>query len=155
MISARTKAAMAAAKARGVQFGSPTIAAANRQKADAHAESLRDIVEPIKRLSTRRIAAVLNERGVETSRGGKWQSTTITPASSSGVIVASGRASPQRPNSRSARRISSRPTPQPLYWLGRCLALSVNSKRHRGSPSDKIAGEAIGAFDKDGAHDRP
>ena len=77
MISARTKEAMAAAKARGVQFGSPTIAAANRQKADRHAESLRDIVEPIKRLSTRRIAAVLNERGVETSRGGKWQSMTV------------------------------------------------------------------------------
>jgi DNA invertase Pin-like site-specific DNA recombinase len=77
MISARTRAAMAAAKARGVQFGSPTIAAANRQKADQRAESLRDTLEPIKHLSTRRIAAVLNERGVETSRGGKWQSMTV------------------------------------------------------------------------------
>jgi Recombinase len=38
---------------------------------------LRDIIEPIKRLSTRRIAAVLNERGVETARGGKWQSMTV------------------------------------------------------------------------------
>ena len=77
MISARTKAAMAAAKARGVQFGSPTIAATNRQKADAHAEALRDTLEPIKHISTRKIAAVLNERGIETARGSKWQSMTV------------------------------------------------------------------------------
>src|SRR5260221_6641774 len=67
MISARTKTAMAAAKARGVKLGSPTIAAANRQAADRHAEALRDIVEPIKHLSTRRIAAALNERDIETA----------------------------------------------------------------------------------------
>ena len=77
MISARTKTAMAAAKARGIKLGSPTIAATNRQAADRHAESLRDIVEPIKHLSTRRIAAALNERGIETARGGKWQSMTV------------------------------------------------------------------------------
>jgi len=77
MISARTKAAMAAAKARGVKFGSPTIAATNRQAADQHAESLRDIIEPIKHLSIRRIAAALNERGIETSRGGRWQPMTV------------------------------------------------------------------------------
>jgi DNA invertase Pin-like site-specific DNA recombinase len=41
MISARTKTAMAAAKARGVKLGSPTIAATNRQAADRHAEALR------------------------------------------------------------------------------------------------------------------
>ncbi|MFG3593796.1 recombinase family protein [Bradyrhizobium sp. RDI18] len=75
MISARTKAA--AAKARGVKLGSPTAAATNRQAADQHAESLRDIVEPIKHLSTRRIAAALNEQGVETSRGGRWQPMTV------------------------------------------------------------------------------
>ena len=45
---------------------------------NAHgAESLRDTLEPIKHLSTRKIAAVLNERGVETARGGKWQSMTV------------------------------------------------------------------------------
>jgi DNA invertase Pin-like site-specific DNA recombinase len=77
MISARTKAAMAAAKARGVKLGSPTIAAANRQAADAHAESLRAIVEPIKHLSVRRIAAELDRRGIETSRGGRWQPMTV------------------------------------------------------------------------------
>jgi DNA invertase Pin-like site-specific DNA recombinase len=77
MISARTKTAMAAAKARGVKLGSPTIAATNRQAANRHAEALRDIVESIKHLSTRRIAAVLNERGIETSRGGRWQPMTV------------------------------------------------------------------------------
>jgi hypothetical protein len=61
---------MAVAKARGVKLGSPTIAATNRQAADRHVESLRDIVEPIRHLSTLRIAANLNERGVETARGG-------------------------------------------------------------------------------------
>ena len=39
MISARTKTAMAVAKARGVKLGSPTIAATNRQAADRQAES--------------------------------------------------------------------------------------------------------------------
>jgi DNA invertase Pin-like site-specific DNA recombinase len=68
MISARTKTAMAAAKARGVKLGSPTIAAMNRQAADRRAKLLRDTVEPIKHLSTRRIAAALHERGIETSR---------------------------------------------------------------------------------------
>jgi hypothetical protein len=63
--------------ARGVKLGSPTIAATNRRTADRHAESLRDIVEPIKHLSTRRIAAALNERGIETSRGGRWQPMTV------------------------------------------------------------------------------
>ena len=77
MISARTKTAMAAAKARGIKLGSPTIAATNRQAADRHAEALRDIVGPIKHLSTRRIAAVLNERGIETARGGRWQPMTV------------------------------------------------------------------------------
>jgi DNA invertase Pin-like site-specific DNA recombinase len=68
MISARTKTAMAAAKARGVKPGSLTIAAMNRQAADRRAKLLRDTVEPIKHLSTRRIAAALHERGIETSR---------------------------------------------------------------------------------------
>jgi hypothetical protein len=68
---------MTAAKARGVQLGSPPIAATNRQAADRHAELLRDIVEPIRHLSTRRIAAALNERGVEAARGGKWQPMTV------------------------------------------------------------------------------
>ena len=44
---------------------------------DRHAESLRNIVEPIKHLSTRGIAAALNERGIETSRGGRWQPMTV------------------------------------------------------------------------------
>ncbi|MGY3621242.1 recombinase family protein [Bradyrhizobium sp. USDA 10063] len=76
-IGERTKAALAAAKARGVVLGSPTIAASNRQAANAHAESLRAIIEPIKHLSTRRIAAILNEDGHTTQRGGEWSSVTV------------------------------------------------------------------------------
>ena len=67
---------MAAAKARGIKLGSPTIAATNKQAADRHAEVLRDIVEPIRHLSTRRIATNLNG-GVESARGGKWQPMTV------------------------------------------------------------------------------
>jgi hypothetical protein len=42
-----------------------------------HAESLRSIIEPISELSTRRIAAIPNERKVATPRGGKWSSVTV------------------------------------------------------------------------------
>ncbi|WP_027581475.1 recombinase family protein [Bradyrhizobium sp. Ai1a-2] len=77
MIGERTKAALAAAKARGVKLGNPLGGTANKQAANAHAETLRPIVEPIKDLSTRRIAALLNEDGHATQRGGQWSSVTV------------------------------------------------------------------------------
>jgi DNA invertase Pin-like site-specific DNA recombinase len=77
LISTRTKAALQAAKARGVKLGNPATAAQNKRAADAHAETLRSIVEPLGGQTMRAIAGHLNARGIKTSRGGQWQATTI------------------------------------------------------------------------------
>ncbi|MFZ9080279.1 MAG: recombinase family protein [Alphaproteobacteria bacterium] len=88
-ISARTKAALAAKKARGAKLGSPRILEAqkaslkvnkkkNRNRQDAtRMFILREII--IKgRVSTHAdIAECLNARGIETARGGKWHTTTV------------------------------------------------------------------------------
>jgi len=72
MIAQRTKDALAAAKARGVKLGNPDQARVEKEAAQAFAESLRDIVEPIACRSLRQIAAHLNERAIATPEGGKW-----------------------------------------------------------------------------------
>jgi DNA invertase Pin-like site-specific DNA recombinase len=89
-----TKAALAAAKARGVKLGNPNGAralrgrqvgnkeavAAIKQKAQEHASNLRAIVEDIRAqgiTSIRRIAEELNSRAVLAPRGGEWQATTV------------------------------------------------------------------------------
>ena len=77
MISDRTKAALAAAKARGVRLGNPARAIANRAQADGYAETLRKVVTPLAGLTTRAIAKALNERGIKTTRGSDWQSTQV------------------------------------------------------------------------------
>jgi DNA invertase Pin-like site-specific DNA recombinase len=77
MISARTRAALKAAKARGVVLGNPQQAARNRELARAEAENLRPVLTELKHLSSRQIAAELTLRGIATPRGGKWQSPTV------------------------------------------------------------------------------
>jgi DNA invertase Pin-like site-specific DNA recombinase len=79
MISERTKAALAAAKARGVKLGNPNINAHNRAEADAFAARVRPMIEALRveGLSLRAIAARLTERGVETARGGKWEAAQV------------------------------------------------------------------------------
>jgi DNA invertase Pin-like site-specific DNA recombinase len=82
MISERTKAALAAAKRRGVRLGNPDIAeVAKRGRAAAKANTrrfaanVRPIIEEIMRAgvtSHNAIAAKLNERNVKTARGGVW-----------------------------------------------------------------------------------
>ena len=82
MISERTKAALAAARARGTQLGNPRLAAAAKRgvasiKANARqfAANVLPIIEEIERsgvTSHNAIAAKLNERRVPTARGGKW-----------------------------------------------------------------------------------
>jgi DNA invertase Pin-like site-specific DNA recombinase len=82
MISARTKAALAAAKARGQQLGNPNLSTARKRavaavKASARqfAANVRPIIEEILRagaVSHNRIAAELNKRNVKTARGGTW-----------------------------------------------------------------------------------
>jgi DNA invertase Pin-like site-specific DNA recombinase len=87
LISQRTKAALAAKKAQGVKLGNPRAAeaavlahAAHRAAADQFAANVLPIVREIQAsgLTTlREIAAALNARGIHTSRGGDWHSTTV------------------------------------------------------------------------------
>ena len=87
-ISARTKAALGAAKARGVKLGGwrggpmvdgSTGAAANRAKADAYAASVGPMVKAMREVgkSLRQIAAEMDARGVLTQRGGKWSADAV------------------------------------------------------------------------------
>ncbi|GAB9179513.1 recombinase family protein [Bradyrhizobium diazoefficiens] len=77
MISNRTKAALAACKARGVKLGAPDAGQNKAAAAVAFAESLREIVEPVMCQSSRQIAAHLNARGITTAEGSSWQSAQV------------------------------------------------------------------------------
>ena len=88
MISERTVAALAAAKARGVRLGNHTNlpiaqAAGHRtmiQDADDHAAKVISTIREIVRagtVSVHKIASTMNERGVPTRRGGAWSGTSI------------------------------------------------------------------------------
>jgi DNA invertase Pin-like site-specific DNA recombinase len=91
MISARTKAALAAAKRRGVRLGSPRPelgaaagcargASARALMAQRHALEVLPVIAEIKRAGTvtlAGIAAALNERGVASARGGAWSPATV------------------------------------------------------------------------------
>ena len=86
MISARTKAALAIAKARGVRLGNPRptfarerAAATHRARADRFAGTVRDTIGSMatQGMSLRAIARELDRRGVPTARGGVWQAVTV------------------------------------------------------------------------------
>jgi DNA invertase Pin-like site-specific DNA recombinase len=86
--SARTKAALAAAKARGVRLGNPTNleqaarkgSASNRERARQWALNIMPVIEHIRVsgiTSLDGIAREMNARGVKTARGGEWHKTTV------------------------------------------------------------------------------
>jgi len=95
LISERTKAAMGAAKARGVKFGNPNGAEAfhrtgfrgakigteaNRARAQQRAESLRDVLAEIQAegaISYAAIARALNDRHIATRTGKNWQPCSV------------------------------------------------------------------------------
>jgi DNA invertase Pin-like site-specific DNA recombinase len=81
MISARTKAALQAAKARGVRLGrnAERLAPANRAAALDHANQIKDVLAQLAGagMSTREIAAELTARGITTPRGGRWHPQTV------------------------------------------------------------------------------
>ena len=82
MIAARTKAALAAAKARGVRLGSygkDTLAASNRAEADSRAQSLAPTLAEFKmrNMSARDMARELNIRNVASARGNRWHAATV------------------------------------------------------------------------------
>jgi DNA invertase Pin-like site-specific DNA recombinase len=93
-ISERTKAALAAAKARGQRLGNPNGASAIRRaakgngasvavikdNADAFAEGLRDTVERLRAEGTTSlagVAAALNAMHMKTARGGQWHASSV------------------------------------------------------------------------------
>ena len=78
MISARTKAALAAAKARGVQLGNADQAAHNAAAARDRAEALRPVLAGLAGQSLRSIAAELNARRIPAARGGQWSVVSIS-----------------------------------------------------------------------------
>lgn len=91
-ISARTRAALAAAKARGTKLGNPNGAralqgignaagvAAVKSSADRHAAQVLPVVEAIRAegiTGLKAIARELTARGVLTARGGQWDASRV------------------------------------------------------------------------------
>ena len=91
-ISERTRAALAAAKARGIKLGWSMLSrqaeqrqaalkgvAARKAKADDFAAKTVPIIREMQSsgMSLRGVANTLNERGVKAARGGKWQAATV------------------------------------------------------------------------------
>ena len=83
----RTKAALAAAKARGKKLDGPRLAAARRasikarsEAAEAFAANVRPIIKEIQASgvsSLRGVARALTARGVPTARGGSWSDVQV------------------------------------------------------------------------------
>jgi DNA invertase Pin-like site-specific DNA recombinase len=87
LISARTRQALAAAKARGVTLGSPKLAQAResaltaiKASADQHAASVLPIIKEAQKAGAttlRALAEALNARGISTARGGSWHAMSV------------------------------------------------------------------------------
>jgi DNA invertase Pin-like site-specific DNA recombinase len=88
MIAARTKAALAAKRAQGVQLGNRTNlpeasragGASTARVADAFAANVLPVIASIRAAgatSLRAIAAELNARRIETARGGTWKAAQV------------------------------------------------------------------------------
>jgi DNA invertase Pin-like site-specific DNA recombinase len=96
MISSRTKAALAAAKARGTRLGNPTSQIGCRASEGAQAsiavrkakaaKRSADLVPILREIQTdgaeslRQIARVLNDRGIPTARGKEWSAVQVQRA---------------------------------------------------------------------------
>jgi DNA invertase Pin-like site-specific DNA recombinase len=78
MISERTKAALAAAKARGVKLGNQAQADANAAQAAARDAQLRPLLVELAGKTLRAIAAELVARSIAAPRGGDWNPVTVS-----------------------------------------------------------------------------
>jgi DNA invertase Pin-like site-specific DNA recombinase len=76
-ISERTRLALAAAKARGVQLGDKGLGARNAAAAAARDAELRPILLELEGRTLREIAQTLTERGIAAPRGGAWDASTV------------------------------------------------------------------------------
>jgi DNA invertase Pin-like site-specific DNA recombinase len=86
-ISKRTKAALGAAKARGVTLGNPMLHVARKNaiatvkaEADRYAANVLPIIREAQKAGAttlRQIADALNARGVATARGGQWYAKSV------------------------------------------------------------------------------
>lgn len=82
MIRERTRAALAAAKARGTVLGAngKVLAAKHKAEAQAHAESLRPVIIEARAagcVSLPEIADFLTSQGCQTASGGRWYPMTV------------------------------------------------------------------------------
>jgi DNA invertase Pin-like site-specific DNA recombinase len=77
LISQRTKAALARARARGVALGNPALGPAKRAAAQQRAQALRPVMAELSELSATAAAAALNTRHVPTPTGAKWSAKTV------------------------------------------------------------------------------
>jgi DNA invertase Pin-like site-specific DNA recombinase len=91
MISQRTKAALAAAKARGVKLGgdrgkltskerskgTAASTVARNAKADGRARDLAPILTELSGLSYANMAQALNEKGISSPRGSQWSAMSV------------------------------------------------------------------------------
>jgi DNA invertase Pin-like site-specific DNA recombinase len=84
LISQRTKAALAAKKARGEPLGNPRLAEAQskgvasiKAEADAFAANVRPIIMSLGPMSANAMARELNARRIATANGGRWSATTV------------------------------------------------------------------------------
>ena len=80
-IAARTKAALAAAKARGTKLGDHArIAVAKAKATKARYETVRPHIEAVAHLNASKAAAHLNAAGITTAGGGAWKAEQIIRA---------------------------------------------------------------------------
>ena len=87
MISARTKAALTAARERGMKLGGPDLPKARKRAvasiktlADQHAANVLPVISELRRAgatSLHQIANALNARGITTPRGRQWYASSV------------------------------------------------------------------------------
>jgi DNA invertase Pin-like site-specific DNA recombinase len=82
LISARTKAGLERAKARGVKLGKhgAVLARENAAKAKAQARELKPVIAELRKAGKATVRAImeeLNGRGIKTLRGGTWHPQTV------------------------------------------------------------------------------
>jgi DNA invertase Pin-like site-specific DNA recombinase len=80
LISERTKVALAAAKARGVQLGNPKLGPDSKAAAAERDSALRPILAELAGKTLREIAGELTDRGIASPRGGAWNQVTVMRA---------------------------------------------------------------------------